>query len=564
MVWLRRSVQAACLALFFYLFWLARFEDNASPNRWLRLFFELDPLVALATSIAARAVIAGALVSLITVVATLLFGRVFCGWVCPLGTIQHAASWLGQVMRRGRPKAQDYAPAQKAKYYLLVGLLVMAALGAHWIGVFDPISLLYRLTATVLYPGVQYAIEEGATAVYQGDPHVGSLHLTSVTEPVYGFTSDHLFMTDQQAFWGSTFIGILSAVILLLNLYRRRFWCRYVCPLGALLGTLARRQVLRLTNDPDACKQCGRCATVCPAGATPETPNQWRAAECFGCWNCVPSCKFNALTFKFGLPWRAPSEARVDLGKRATLAASAGGVAGVLLFRGSPQTHGRVYNPALIRPPGSRDEREFLKRCLQCGACMKACPTNGLQPTLFEAGLEGLWTPRLVPHVGCCEYECNLCGQVCPTEAIEPLTMKEKKETKIGLASFDTTRCLPWAYDRECLICEEHCPVSPKAIYFREVEVTKRDGTVVTLKRPYVDPDKCIGCGVCENKCVFKDRAAVRVASTNETRHSDNQPILPSGDSQEYGVPAPEVDETSTPESDPYGGGSSGSADPYA
>jgi MauM/NapG family ferredoxin protein len=233
------------------------------------------------------------------------------------------------------------------------------------------------------------------------------------------------------------------------------------------------------------------------------------------------------IDFKFRFSLRAPSSAKLDLSKRALLSAGVGGLTGLVAFRLSPQSQGRGFNPALIRPPGARDERAFLQRCLQCGVCMKACPTNGLQPTLFEAGLEGIWTPMLVPRIGYCEYNCNLCGQVCPTQAIQPLTLEEKRSVKLGLATLDTTRCLPYAYNRECMICEEHCPTPKKAIYFMAQELKTRDGKTITLKQPYVDPDLCTGCGICENVCVFKDQAAIRVTSANETRHSGNRPVLP-------------------------------------
>ena len=170
-------------------------------------------------------------------------------------------------------------------------------------------------------------------------------------------------------------------------------------------------------------------------------------------------------------------------------------------------------------------------RCTACGMCMKICPTGGLQPTWGEAGLEGLWTPHLVPRIGYCQYSCNLCGQVCPTEAIRSLPLEEKQATKIGLAAFDTTRCIPYAYGRFCGVCEEHCPIPDKAIYYVEVERIDRDGNRSTLKQPRVDPDKCIGCGICEFVCVFRDRPAIRVFSGNESRHPNtNQPILPGGD----------------------------------
>ena len=569
-IWARRAVQTACLCLFVILLHAVHVKEGAPPSPWLKLFFDLDPLVAIGTWLAAHSLPSFPWLALITLVATVLLGRVFCGWVCPLGTVHNAASWLRKYVQR-RPSScvtgtvhppkspfkgglaedtssDNWTRWQRGKYYLLAALLLMAVFGAHWIGVFDPMSLLFRATATAIYPGAQYAVEDAATDVYQSDPHLGPLHLKSVTEPVYRFTRDSVFGRKGQAFDGGTLILLLFAGVVLLNFYKSRFWCRYVCPLGGLLGLCSPRPVMRLVNTP-GCTGCGLCAKQCPAAANPDKPGDWRPTECFGCWSCVAACNRGVIDFKFRSPLPAPSRrrlpgvqpptrrrlpavqpptsAKLDLSKRALLSAGVGGLTGLVAFRLSPQSQGRSFNPALIRPPGARDERAFLQRCLQCGVCMKACPTNGLQPTLFEAGLEGIWTPMLVPRIGYCEYNCNLCGQVCPTQAIQPLTLEEKRSVKLGLATVDTTRCLPYAYNRECMICEEHCPTPKKAIYFMTQELKTRDGKTITLKQPYVDPDLCTGCGICENVCVFKDQAAIRVTSANETRHSGNRPVLP-------------------------------------
>jgi len=553
-IWARRTMQTGCLALFLWLLWATHLTEGAAPSRWLRVFFDLDPLVTVSTWLAAHSLPAFPVLALITLVATVLLGRVFCGWVCPLGVVHNGVSWLRKHLRRAPPPRDTWVRWQRAKYYVLAALLVMALFGAQWVGVFDPIPLLYRSTATALYPGLQYAVEDGSTALYHGDPHIGPLRVTSVSEPVYRFLRGHVFVTKRPAFDGAALILLLFTGIVLLNLYRTRFWCRYVCPLGGLLGLCAQRPVMRLTNLP-GCTDCGRCAVRCPAAANPDKPGDWRATECFGCWNCVGSCNQSAIAFQFKSPFPAPSRAKLDLSKRALLSAGASGVGGLILFRLSPQTQARTYNPALIRPPGAREERAFLQRCLQCGVCMKACPTSGLQPTLFEAGLEGIWTPMLVPHIGYCEYNCNLCGQVCPTQAIQPLPLEDKKKVKIGLAAFDTGRCLPYDYDRECLVCEEHCPVSPKAIYFFTKEVQTRDGKTIQVKQPRVDPELCTGCGICENVCVFKDRAAVRVTSANETRHSGNRAILPGlpGFQPETPEESPTHSPYSQSESSPYG-----------
>ena len=534
MQWARRASQAAFLGIFLWLALVARFSTNESQNPWLEAFFHFDPLIAAATWLATHTLTKVFLLSLITLAATLLFGRVFCGWVCPLGTLHAIASWF---RRRSKARSLEVrSPWQRAKYLLLVALVIMAAFGCHWIGIFDPLSTFYRSIVTAGWPATQYAVEEASTAVYQSDPHLGGFHLTSITEPVYKFFRDRLFQqADRQTFLGGTLLGAFLLAILLLNLVRPRFWCRYICPLGAMLGLFSQRPALVLRKRAESCTNCGRCASACPAAAQPHLAEAasgegWLPTECVACWNCVAACNQGGLSFGLGPPLLGKRPGRLDLSKRATIAAGLGGVAGLLTFRLPPVAQARKRHPELIRPPGARIERDFLKRCLQCGLCMRACPTNGLQPAALEAGIEGLWTPKLVPKIGYCEYNCNICGQVCPTEAIQPLALEEKQEIKIGLATVDITRCLPYAYGRECIICEEHCPVPTKAIYFVEREVELRDGTTRTVKQPQVDPDLCTGCGVCEWACIFQDRAAIRVTSANESRAPQNQPILPGAD----------------------------------
>ena len=180
--------------------------------------------------------------------------------------------------------------------------------------------------------------------------------------------------------------------------------------------------------------------------------------------------------------------------------------------------HRERVHPDLIRPPGALPEEDFVKTCVKCGECMKVCLTNGLQPVFHQAGLEGLWTPILVPKLGYCEYHCNLCTQVCPTGAIRPLELKKKQKTKIGLATFDRSRCIPYVYNRNCGVCEEHCPAQGKAIRFHEEASVDKRGRPFILKKPYVIPQICIGCGICENKCPVVDIPAIRVSPINESR----------------------------------------------
>lgn len=521
----RRLTQLGFLLLFVLVFLATRPIPGQDPPGWGKVFFWFDPLLLIFTFVAAHAVTVAALLAMVTIVLTILLGRFFCGWVCPLGTVHDMAGRLIHG-RKSRPGGNRYSPWQKTKYYVLVGMLAAAVFGGHWITIFDPLVLFYRTLTTAIFPAVQWAVEEGSTAIYHADPRVGPVRITSFTEPVYMTFRDRVRVVEKQAFLATGGIIVFFVVIVALNAYRRRWWCRYICPLGALLGILAWRPLLRRTVQSEECTQCELCGRACHGGAASDKAQTWRPSECYGCLNCTEDCPRDSVRFRWVWPWkRDPAVASVDLSRRGMLFSALGGVALLGLFRSTPQGRNKVYNPELLRPPGARPEPEFLARCTGCGLCMKVCPTGGLQPCWMEAGLEGLWTPRLVPKIGYCSYDCNRCGLVCPTEAIRPMPLEEKRQVRLGLAYFDTTRCIPYAYGRDCMVCEEHCPIPEKAIYFLEVEVVTRDGEIRRVKQPKVDPTKCIGCGVCENVCVFRDRSAVRVTSANESRHPANEAV---------------------------------------
>ena len=168
---------------------------------------------------------------------------------------------------------------------------------------------------------------------------------------------------------------------------------------------------------------------------------------------------------------------------------------------------------AVIRPPAALKEPEFLNRCVRCGNCMKVCITNGLQPVFLQSGLGGIWTPNLLPEIGYCEYQCTLCGNTCPTGAIPRLTLEEKKRTRLGLAYIDQDLCIPWAYGKQCIVCQEHCPVADKAI---KITVEIVDGREVY--KPYIDKDLCVGCGICQNKCPVRPVRAIHVLPERASR----------------------------------------------
>jgi polyferredoxin len=492
----RRYWAVFFLSLFVFLLLVADY-------RWMRgyettLFASLDPLTALAGLLTSGTVYKGLLLSLLIVVPTLFLGRFFCSWVCPLGIMNQMA---GRLFRRRRPLEEQednaYRPIFRVKYYVLTALLVLAAFGTLQTGLLDPIALTVRSFTVAVIPALD---------------HVGApLHLHA---PV---------------FWGGVLIALLFLAILAANRLMTRWWCRVLCPLGALLGVLSRRAPLRIWRDVDRCTDCNKCLRHCQGACDPH--RELRVSECHVCMNCIEDCPEDALHFGLARP-RSSAQQPLDVNRRRLVETA---VASAVLFPMLRSSVSAASNPTapVIRPPGSLAEAEFLGRCIKCAACMRICPTNVLQPALLEAGLEGLWTPILVNRIGWCEQYCVLCGQACPTGAIRRISVAEKtgeppfgQPIRLGTAFYDHGRCLPWAMHVPCIVCEEMCPTSPKAIWYQRVQVTGRDGRALELKQPFVEPRLCIGCGICENKCPVEDLPAIRVSSVGETRSADNQMLL--------------------------------------
>jgi len=438
------------------------FRNSASEIRIpypVGLFFQLDPLVALSNAVAGHALYRGSLWCLLILIPTMFIGRFFCGWICPLGSIHHFFSSLKSERKRGRQllESNRYKRWQTTKYYTLAATLVAALLGTGVIGWLDPFSFLVRSIGLSILPATNYALQAAlGTLEHSRFAFVqtigGALHfilgslLLSFKQPYF-----------RQGFW----LGLIFLFVLALNFRVTRFWCRALCPLGALLGIVSRWSVLGLVKNPEHCNDCNRCLLRCQGGDDPIGGVPWRQPECHLCLNCVDECPEHGLQFKL---FTAQKAAGTNLQRRKVLTGLAAGAALVPLMRSTPGFAAEKHE-RLLRPPGSVDEEFFLSRCIRCGECMKVCPNNALQPALTEAGVEGLWTPVLVPRLGYCETSCVLCSQVCPTGAIWEITAKEKgwsvdvssaaKPVRLGTVFYDRGRCLPWAMATDCIVCEE-------------------------------------------------------------------------------------------------------------
>jgi polyferredoxin/NAD-dependent dihydropyrimidine dehydrogenase PreA subunit len=510
---LRRLSQTLFLLLFLWLFLQTESKGENVLGYPVKIFLDADPLIFITTVLSSRSFYQPFLWVLLVVIATVLLGRVFCGWICPLGTLHNMVGALKKNRKSVKPMN-----GYQFKYYLLFFLLTSSVFTLQLTGVVDPLSLLIRSLSLAVYPVFQYATTGVFDTIYNTEIDT----LVNASEFIYSFMKKTVLSFQQPLFFQSVLIGGLFLLILALNLRERRFWCKYLCPLGALLGLLSRYALLNRSVS-EGCDSCGVCTRTCQGAANSDDQEDWRKVECLACMNCDDICPQKAVHFGFSFKKPAVS---VDLGKRRVMASVISGLLAVPLFRMTPLLKPGATDPKLIRPPGAIAEIEFLQRCVKCGECMKVCLTNGLQPTLVEAGIEGIWSPILVPRIGYCEYRCTLCGQVCPTGAIQKLSLEEKAKVKIGLAMIDAGRCLPFAHATSCIVCEEVCPTPKKAIWFENALVKNRAGHILTVKQPHVDLELCIGCGICETKCPVLGQPAIAVTSLGESRSKDNRLLL--------------------------------------
>lgn len=499
-------------ALSVWLSWTSRVQGYRVS--WL---LEMDPLVTVSTLFSTGFIYRFLGWAFVIIFLTLMFGRVFCGWICPMGSLQQFTAWLFQ---KGAPRRTDdnrYDKKQSYKYIMLGAMLILALLGALQIGLMDPIVWVYRAFTTFIAP--------------MWDMLVGAVETLFQTD-----LSNAKFAPGvaPRIFTGSFLIGVIFFGFIIVNVRYHRFFCRFLCPLGAFLGVLSRFAIFRIDRNVHKCTDCNLCLLRCEGACEPQ--GKLIASECFSCMNCLDDCPDDALRFAAHGLDKKQAQMEPDLSRRQWVLSGVLGLVSFPLLKNNGYTTDENFSPDMIRPPGSVAEKEFLERCIKCDQCINVCPTNVLQPaTLAEGGIEALWTPVMNFKVKHCQLKCNLCSEVCPTGAIRKITVEEKLgegEFKkqgpvvLGTAFINPARCLPIANQIPCVVCEEVCPTSPKAIQTVDQEEKDVFGNIVTLNKPFIVPDLCIGCGICESECPVQDDPAVYVTAVGESRSSNRRLLL--------------------------------------
>jgi len=469
------------LILFFYVCWPYGSEhdqDNTGLLPYAELFLVLDPLLSISTAIAARAWIGSLLGAAVVFLIGVIFPRSFCGYICPLGTLIDLFDWgiSGRITRWRVNKSGWWI---NLRYYILTGTLTAALLGVLLSGFVSAIAVLTRGMMFLLAP-VQMGFMKGWYLI----PPMNLGHIVSI---------------------------ILFLAILSLGLLRSRFWCAYVCPTGALLslGNLLGLTERKVKN---TCMECGRCVRICPFDAI-NSDYSTRPLNCTFCQTCGGVCPTQSITFVSRWNDVSLKSPGVSINVRPSFARR-GFLFGIMGALGGGTATGTflAYERAgyaesfPIRPPGALPERQFRRQCIRCGECFKVCPNNVLQPAGFELGIDGLWTPKVVPDWAGCRPSCTDCGRVCPTGAIRDLPLEEKQAARMGLVVVDQKTCLPHARKADCRECVDECAAAGyNAIEFVRVGSELDDQGVPIVDSGYLAPvvleDKCVGCGLCQTRC---------------------------------------------------------------
>ena len=435
----------------------------------------------------------------ILLVLTLLFGRVYCSVICPLGVMQDIISWIhGKTKKKNRFRF-SYSPAINWLRYGVLALFIVALVaGLHsLVALVAPYSAYGRIASNLLAP------------VYQ----LGNNFFAWIAERAgsYAFYSTEVWIRS-----GATFAVAAAtfAVVAVLAWKHGRTWCNTICPVGSVLGLFSRFSVLAPVSETEKCRNCGLCGKQCKYSCINMKEHEIDYSRCVACMDCIETCKEGAIHYacrygKKGSP--SPAQGNVDKSKRAFLVSSAIATTAVAAKAQEMKVDGglaeieRATKPerqTRIVPAGSLSLKNFADHCTACQLCVSVCPNQVLRPS---TSLMTLMQPEMSYERGYCRPECTKCSDVCPAGAISPISVEEKSSTQIGHAVVCLDNCVVNTDEVSCGNCARHCPAGAISM------VRKNPDDPKSLRIPVVNEERCIGCGACENLCPARPFTAIHV-----------------------------------------------------
>ena len=451
---------------------------------------------------------------------TLVFGRIYCSVICPMGVFQDIIAWFG---KKARPKKErkmpyTYSKAKSALRYTILGVFVMAIIAGvgSFVALLAPYSSYGRIASNIFQP------------IYRWGNNI----LASIAEK---YESYAIYDVDV---WVKSMPTLIIAVVTLVIIFylawkNGRTYCNTICPVGTVLGFFSRFSFFHITFDADKCKNCSLCSRNCKASCIDYKTHTVDHSRCVTCGNCLEQCKFGALSYKFDTPSMAtafpkpvvvekpapkaaPKAEVKDPGLRTFLTTVAVGAAAAAKAQIIPEATDKKVDGGLaeiedkiapkratkIVPPGAVSLKNMKNHCTACQLCVSACPNGVLRPS---TDLLTLMQPEASYERGYCRPECVRCSEVCPAGAINLIDVAEKSSIQVGHAVWTRELCVPIKDGQECGNCARHCPTGAITMVPSDANDPK------SLKIPVVNDEMCIGCGACENLCPSRPISAIYV-----------------------------------------------------
>lgn len=425
---------------------------------------------------------------------TLVFGRIYCSVICPMGIFQDCLIWLSRKINKKRH--HSYSPEKKILRYAILIVVVAGFLagGTFLLSLLDPYSAYGRITTNVFRP------------VYMEGNNLLAWIFNSFDN--YLFYHVNVFVLS----FFSLVVGLVTlAVIAHLAYHYGRTYCNTICPVGTVLGMVSRFSFLKIRINGDACGGCGLCAMKCKASCINSKDKKIDYSRCVNCYDCLDVCHKNALSYGFAVRKKQSPGMSPDTEKRrfmATLALTALVAPKAMADTGlAVISNNRAYRKNHpLSPPGSLSADHLLQHCTACHLCVSKCPSRVLRPAFMEYGLGGMMQPMMDFEHGFCNFDCTVCGDVCPNHAILKITKEEKHTLQVGRVVFVKENCIVYNDETSCGACSEHCPTQAVSMQ------PYKDGLTI----PVVHPDICVGCGGCEYVCPARPFRAIYVDGNAE------------------------------------------------
>lgn len=435
---------------------------------------------------------------------TLVFGRVYCSVICPMGVFQDVISWLsGQ--RKKKKYRFSYSPAKNILRYTVLTLFVIAVIAGigSFVALLAPYSSYGRIANNLFAP------------IYQWGNNVFAYFAERAES--YAFYETSVWMKSLPTF----VIAVVTFIAIVVLAWRNgRTYCNTICPVGTVLGFLSRFALFRISIDTEKCNACGLCSRKCKAACIDGKRHTVDYSRCVACMDCLDTCKHGAISYRWfkqetqtknAEQTRSVDKEQINEARRSFLTATAILATATTLKAQEKKVDGGLAaiedkkipkRATPILPPGALSARDFARHCTACQLCVSVCPNEVLRPS---TDLMKLMQPEMSYERGYCRPECTKCGDVCPAGAIHPITAADKSATQIGHAVWIKKNCIPLTDGVECGNCARHCPAG--AIQMVPSDPQQEDSP----KIPVVNTERCIGCGACENLCPARPFSAIYV-----------------------------------------------------